>query len=168
MFSIDVMKILEILLRVSVIYVACFVLLRLSGRREMAELGPMDLLTMLLLSEAVSPALTGGDESVTGGLFAAVLLIGFGVGTSWLSMRSRRFDALVEGRAKLLIRNGRVNAAVLREERITDEDLRAKLHEHGLLNVGDVARAYVEADGQITIIKRDDLEDSRQRFHAPA
>jgi uncharacterized membrane protein YcaP (DUF421 family) len=154
MFSIDGVKLLEILARVVVVYVACFVLLRVGGRREMSEMGPMDLLTMLLLSETVSPAITGGDQTITGGIAAAALLVGMAVFTSWLAMRSRRMSRLLEGEAKVLIRDGHVNAAVLRSERITDEDLRAKLHEHGLMSVHDVARAFVEADGQVTIIKR--------------
>jgi uncharacterized membrane protein YcaP (DUF421 family) len=168
MFSIELTKILEILARVSIIYIGCFTLIRLSGRREMSELGPMDLLTMLLLSEVVSPALTGGDETVTGGLIAASALIGLGVLTSWLSVRSKRMDELLQGSAKLLIRDGKVNAAIMRSERITDQDLRAALHQRGLMNVKDVARAYVEADGEITIVKREDLDSSRERFHAHA
>ena len=168
MFSIGGMQVLEILARVSIIYIACFVLLRVSGRREMSQLGPMDLLTMLLLSECVSPALTGNSESVTVGVLAATILLGLGVGTSWLSFRSRKLDELLQGSARVLIHDGRVNSAVLRSERITDEDLRAKLHEHGLMTVHDVARAYVEADGTITIIKRKDLEESRERNHAAA
>ena len=123
---------------------------------------------MLLLSEAVSPALTGGDESVTGGLFAAALLLGFGIVISWLSMRSRRLDELLQGSAKILIHDGKVNGAMMRQMRMTDEELRAKLHEHGLMNVRDVARAFIEADGQITIVKQSELDESRQRFHAPA
>jgi uncharacterized membrane protein YcaP (DUF421 family) len=168
MFAIELTKILEILARVAIIYVGCFTLLRLSGRREMSELGPMDLLTMLLLSEVVSPALTGGDETVTGGLIAAGALISLGILTSWLSVRSKRMDELLQGTAKLLIRDGKVNAHLMRSERITDADLRASLHEAGLLNVGDVARAFVEADGKITIVKKKDLESSRERFHAHA
>ena len=168
MFSIDVMSMLEIAARVAIIYTACFIILRVSGRREMSELGPMDLLTMLLLSEVVSPALTGNNESVTGGIVAAVVLVGLGVFTSWLSTRSRRIDHLLQGSAKILIHDGKVNGALLRQLRITDEDLRAKLHANGLLNVHDVARAYVEADGDITIVKQRDLEESRERFHARA
>ena len=168
MFSIELTKILEILARVAIIYVGCFALLRISGRRELSQLGAMDLLTMLLLSEVVSPALTGGDDTVTGGMIAAAALIALGVLTSWLSMRSKRLDKVLQGEARLLIRNGRVNAQVMRSERITDEDLRAALHQAGLMNVGDVARAFVEADGEITIVKRDDLDASRERFHAHA
>ena len=102
MFDVEGMKLLEILARVTIIYVACMVLLRLSGRREMSELGPMDLLTMLLLSETVSPALTGGLESVTGGLVAATILIGLSVLTSWLAFRSRTADRIIQGDAVML------------------------------------------------------------------
>lgn len=165
MFSIEASKLAEIVARIAVIYVSCFALLRLAGRREMSELGPMDLLTMLLISEAVSPALTGGDESVTAALVAVVMLVALAALAAFLAMRSKRLDNLLEGRAQVLIHDGKVNAGVLRKQRITDEDLRAKLHEHGVLNVKDVARAYVEADGGITIVKRTELEESRQRFH---
>ena len=165
MFAIEASKLLEIIARVALIYIGCFALLRLAGRREMSQLGPMDLLTMLLISEAVSPALTGGDETVTAGLLAAVALVGLAALASYLAMRSKRLDALLEGRAQILIRDGKVVPSVMRKQRITDEDLRAKLHEHGLLNVKDVARAYVEADGGITIVKRSELEESRERFH---
>ena len=165
MFDIELAKLGEIVLRVSLIFIGCFAMLRLSGRREMSELGPMDLLTMLLISECVSPALTGGDETVTGGLSAAIVLVALSVLTSWLSMRSKKLDALLQGKALLLIHDGKVNAAVMRDQRITDADLREKLHEHGLMNVHEVARAYVEADGEISIIKRKDFEESRKQFH---
>ena len=165
MFGIELTKIFEIIARVSIIYIACMILLRVSGRREMSQLGPMDLLTMLLLSETVSPALTGGDESLTGNLVAASTLVALATLTSWLAIRSNLFDRAVEGRSKLLVHNGRVSSRLMRKYRITDEDLRLSLHDAGLLNVHDVARAYVEPDGHISIIKREELEQSRKRHH---
>lgn len=147
------MHALEIVGRVVVIYVACMVLLRVTGRREMSEMGPMDLLTMLLLSETVSPAMTGGDNSIPMGLVAAVTLMGLCVITAQVVFRSRRAEKLIEGAAVVLIRDGKVDADVLRKFRITNEDLQSVLHEHGLLATADVRRAYVEADGKITVIK---------------
>ncbi len=144
---------LELVGRVTVIYFAAMVLLRVSGRREMSELGPMDLLTMLLVSETVSPAMTGGDDSVLGGLLCASTLMGLGVLTSWLAFRSKRVERLLAGEAVVLIERGKVRPEVLRRFRISDADLREKLHEEGLLHVDQVLRAYVEADGQISIIK---------------
>lgn len=165
MFDVEPSRLLEIALRVVIIYVACMVMLRLSGRREMAELGPMDMLTMLLLSETVSPALTGGDSSLPGALAAAAILLLMMVATSWLVRHSRLANRVIEGDAVVLIHNGRVRPSVLERFRIADEDLRAALHAHGLLHVGDVARAFVEADGEITIIKRTDHEESLARAH---
>ena len=165
MFEIAATKIPEIIARVALVYIACMVLLRVSGRREMAQLGPMDLLTMLLISETVSPALTGGDETLTGGLIAAGTLVLLATLTQWLASRSDAMERILEGRSVLLVRDGRVRPAIMRKFRITDEDLRSSLHDAGLLNVGDVARAYVEPDGHITIISRKDLEESRERHH---
>lgn len=149
--------------RVVVIYLALLTMLRLSGRRELSELSPMELLTMLLISETVSPALTGGDDSLVGGLVAAGTLSALTVLSSILVFRSRIAERIIEGRSSLLIKHGKVDAAVLRQERITNDELHAKLHQHGVMNVRDVAFAFIESDGDITIIKERDLEQSRQR-----
>jgi uncharacterized membrane protein YcaP (DUF421 family) len=148
------MHFLEIAGRVAAVYVGCMVLLRLT-RREMAELGPMDLLTMLLLSETVSPALTGGDESLAGGLVAACTLMALCTVSEILVFRSRRAERIISGSAAVLIDDGKVDRKVLRTYRITDDDLRASLHQHGLMRVDQVRRAYLEADGSVNIIKRE-------------
>lgn len=147
------MHLLEIAGRVVVIYVACIVLLRVT-RREMSELGPVDLLTMLLLSETVSPALTGGDDSLAGGLVAAIALLGMGTLSEILAFRWRRAERIIHGTAVVLIDDGTVDSEVMRRYRISDEDLRASLHHAGVLAVSEVKRAFVEADGAITVIKR--------------
>jgi len=148
------MHFLEIAGRVAAVYVMCMILLRVT-RRNMSELGPMDLLTMLLLSETVSPALTGGDNSLAGGAVAAVTLLAICTLIEAIAFRSRRAEKLVQGEAMMLIRDGKVDAKVMRRFMITDDDLRATLHEHGVLRVDQVKRAYVEADGQITMIEAD-------------
>lgn len=165
MFDIDGPRALEIIARVVIVYLSCLVLLRVSGRREMSELGPMDLLTMLLLSETVSPALTGGDQSLLGAMVAASTLMAMMVTSSWLVRRSRLADRLIEGEAVVLIRDGRVRAEVLRRFRITDDDLRASLHAEGMMSVAEVARGFVESDGKLTFIKRKDYEEAMARTH---
>jgi len=150
------MHLLEIAGRVVIVYVACMLLLRLTGRREMSQLGPMDLLTMLLLSETVSPAMTANDGSLATGLVAAVTLMGMCVITAQIVYRSRRAERLIEGAAVVLIRDGKVDPSVLRRFMMTNEDLEGSLHKAGLLAVSEVRRAYVEADGEVTIIKKAD------------
>jgi uncharacterized membrane protein YcaP (DUF421 family) len=153
------MALLGIVARVAIIYVVLLALLRVSGRRELSELAPMELLTMLLISETVSPALTAGDDGVITGVVAAATLMALSVGSSLLAFRSRKARRVIEGKASVLIRNGRVDEDVLRAERITSDDLHATLHQHGLLSVSAVAYAFIESDGNITIIKKKDVDD---------
>jgi uncharacterized membrane protein YcaP (DUF421 family) len=161
MFDIEGSKALEIVVRVAFIYLACIVLLRVSGRREMSELSQLDLLVMLLISETVSPALTGGDESITGGAIAATSLFVLYGATGWLAFRYRRVEKLIQGQAAVLIEDGRVLPDVLQKFRITDDDLRTTLHQHGVLHVAEVKRAFIEPDGEITLIKRTDHEEAQ-------
>lgn len=164
-FEVAAPKILEVIARVVIIYFACMVLLRVSGRREMSQLSPMDLLTMLLLSEAVSPALTGNDETITSNVVGATTLVALAMLSSWLAVRSSRIERMISGEPVLLVLDGKVRPGMMRRFRITDVDLRSSLHDAGVLTVKDVARAFVEPDGHITVIKQSDLDASRERHH---
>ena len=147
------MHLLEIVGRVAVVYVACLMLLRVT-RREMSEMGPMDLLTMLLLSETVSPAMTGGDQTIAGGMVAAVSLMALCTLTEAIAFRSRRAEKFIQGTAMVLIEDGKVDSKVMRRFMITDDDLRTSLHKEGLQGLDEVKRAYVESDGSVTMIKK--------------
>jgi len=107
-------SILEVIVRVTVIYVFLMVLLRFSGKKEIGQLEPMDLLTMLLISETVSPALTASDDSVTVAGVASGTLIGLTVIFSHLTFRSRTMENVVQGKRAVLIKNGKVIERVLR------------------------------------------------------
>jgi uncharacterized membrane protein YcaP (DUF421 family) len=148
------MHLLEIAGRVALLYLFCLLLLRIAGRRELSQLSPIDLMAMLLLSETVSPALTGGDDSVAGGLVAAATLVGLSIAVAYGSFRSRRLERAIQGRALVVIENGKVRPEVMRHERITNDELQTALHAQGLLSVDQVRRAFVEPGGEITIIKK--------------
>ncbi len=148
------LDVIEVVGRVTLIYAGVFVLLRLAGKRELGSLSPMDLLTMLLLSETVSPALVGGSDSLGLGMVAATTLIALTVILGFATFRFRRVERMVEGTAKVLIRDGRVDADVLRGERITHEQLLTALHENGLMSVSQVKRAFVEPTGDLTFIEK--------------
>jgi uncharacterized membrane protein YcaP (DUF421 family) len=148
------MVVLEVMGRVALIYVAILVLLRLGGKKELASLSPMELVTMLLLSETVSSALTGGSSNIGIGLLAATTLIGLTVLTSYLTFRFRRLERAVDGTAKVLIKNGVLNEEVLRKERLTNDQLLTSLHENGVRSVAQVEMAFIEPSGDLTIIKK--------------
>lgn len=151
----------SVALRITVIYLALLALLRIGGRRELAQLTPADMLLLLLLSEAVSPALTGGQDSVGAGLFGAALLIGLTWIIGTLTFRSRRFESLIDGRPIVLVRHGKLDQKQLRSLRITDQQLRTFLHEHGVVRMDQIAVAYVEPSGKVTIVKDDEAPEPR-------
>ena len=147
---------LVIVARVVAVYAVLLMLLRIGGKRELGQMTPLDFLTFLLLSETVSPALTGGDSSLAAGALAATVLMALAMVVGWLTFRSRTIERLVEGTATVLIRNGRVDPEVMRKHRITDQALRTALHGQGISNVADVAKGFIEPDGEITVIKGKD------------
>ena len=149
------MPLLTIVLRVVVVYVFLLVLVRLAGKREVGQLSPMEFLSVLLLSETVSPALTGGDESVAAAFVAATTLMSLTILINHLAFHWPWFETLIEGRPGLLIQSGRIDRRVMRSERITPQELDSALRRHGVEAVGAVDKAYVETNGEITVLKTD-------------
>jgi uncharacterized membrane protein YcaP (DUF421 family) len=149
---------LEVIARVSLVYLALTVLLRLCGKREIGQLSPLDLLGMLLLSETVSPALTGGDQSLPAALLAAATLLALAVLVSRIGFRSRRAERWLDGAPTRLVDEGRCIDAAIRSERITEQELESALRRHGLLGVAELGRvrgAWVEPNGEITVVQRE-------------
>jgi uncharacterized membrane protein YcaP (DUF421 family) len=147
-------NLLEIVVRVLLVYVGLYVLVRISGKREIGQLGPMDLLAMLLLSETVSPALTAQDTSILAAWTAAAALLGATFAVEWLTHRSRRAERWIEGRPHVLIEDGEVHHALQRRLRISDQELASALREQGVDTVADVKTATLEPNGRITVVRR--------------
>jgi uncharacterized membrane protein YcaP (DUF421 family) len=143
----------ELMARGAMIYLALLVMVRLSGRRTIGQFTPFDLLVVMLLSESVSNGLSGGDNSVAGGLIIAATLIVLNGSIGLLSARSRKIEALVEGDVLLIGRDGVFFDKVMRRNRIGDIDIEQALREAGCAR-HEMQCAFLEADGSITITKR--------------
>lgn len=142
----------EIVLRVGVLYVALVLLVRLAGRREIGQLAPLDLLAMLILSETVSPALTAQDDSLPAALTAAGTLLALTAGMGRLAYHSRRVERWLEGRPVELVKEGHLLEEAARSERVTRQELDSALRRRGVETLADVRRAMVEPNGEITVI----------------
>lgn len=143
----------ELVLRGAAVYGALLVLMRLSGKRTVGQFTPFDLLVVMLLSEGVSNALTGGEESLLGGLIAACTLLGLNALVSRLSARSERVRKLTEGEAVVVGYDGRILDARLRSEHVTRDDVLQALREADC-DLADMKLALLEADGKISILRR--------------
>ncbi len=143
----------ELPVRAALVYAALLLLMRLSGRRTVGQFTPFDLLVVMLLSEAVSQGLTGDEKSVTGGLLAAVTLIGINMLVAVITARSERAQTLVEGRAILIGRDGNIYDDVLRKQHVPRCDVERALREADC-DLSEMKFAFLEADGQISILQQ--------------
>ena len=146
----------ELIVRAVLIYAAIFLLLRIVGKKHVGELAPFDLVVLLILSECVQGALTAGDESVTAAVIAAAALFGTNQIVGYIASRSKSVERVLEGRPKILVRNGTVCKDVLAKEQITHSELVEALRREGCSSLTKVRFAILENDGQISIGLRGD------------
>src|SRR5262245_62906083 len=104
---------LELVVRSAVVYAALVVILRATGKRQVGQLAPFDLVLLLVLSNAVQNSMNGGDNSLIGGLISAVTLIGLNHLVGVATFRSKRIEEIVEGRPLIIVHNGQVFEDVL-------------------------------------------------------
>ncbi|MBS0406255.1 MAG: DUF421 domain-containing protein [Proteobacteria bacterium] len=144
----------EFIVRGIVVYLFLLVFLRLTGRRQIGQYDPFDLILLLILSNAVQNSMNAGDNSLIGGLISALTLIGCHVVMSRLAWASPRLARWLDGTPRVLIRGGQLDKDTLRDERLTLDDVQAALRAAGCLHTHEVERATIETNGQITVVLR--------------
>src|SRR6266404_7043850 len=152
--------ILQIVVRTVVIYLVVLIGVRLSGKREVGQMTPFDLVLLLLISNSVQNAMTGPDTSLVGGLTAAGVLLGLNYVFAELSGLNRRFRKTIEGTPTILIHGGQVIEVHLAREHVSMDELMRALREHGVPCIEDVALAVLEVDEAISVLKHDDVPDT--------
>jgi uncharacterized membrane protein YcaP (DUF421 family) len=144
----------EFILRGVVVYVFLIALLRLTGKRQVGQLAPFDLVLLLVLSNAVQNSMNGGDNSLVGGLISATTL----VAANWLvslgTYRSKVLAAAIEGRPQILVHNGKLYEDVLSRAKLTHHELNSALRQAGCGCVDDVHMAVLENNGSISVTPR--------------
>jgi uncharacterized membrane protein YcaP (DUF421 family) len=149
----------ELIVRSAVVYAALIFILRLTGKRQVGQLAPFDLVLLLVLSNAVQNSMNGGDNSLIGGLVSAVTLITLNHVIGAATFRSKRLEALIEGRPLILAHNGRVFEDTLARAQLTHHELQAALRQNGCACIDDVHSAILENNGSISVIPRAAVPD---------
>jgi uncharacterized membrane protein YcaP (DUF421 family) len=146
MFHLTV-PVLEKIVRPIIVYAFLVVLLRVFGKRELAQLNPFDLVVLLSLSNTVQNAIIGNDNSLSGGLIGAFSL----VATNYLVVRflfkHRRIDQLLEGSPTVLVENGKIRRKALAQELLTESELLTICHRQGFADIDEVQTAVLEPGG---------------------
>lgn len=146
---------IEVALRTAVVYLFLVVVLRLAGRRELAQLSILDLVVLLIISNGVQNAMVGPNTTLIGGLVSAGTLVVLDRVLNSVLKRHRTIARFLEGEPVLLVRNGRILTNALRKIDMDRAELDAAVRAHGVATVNDVALAVLETDGRISVIPRD-------------
>lgn len=152
LFSLE-LSVLEVFLRGTLIYWTIFLLFRLGGRRNVGSLGFADIIVLLLVAEAVGDALSGGDTSLTAGLAVAAIVVFWSIFIDRLCFFVPPARKLFEPDKLCLISDGQMNLKNMRREYVTRAELMEQLRLHGIASLDQVKRAYLENNGEISVIK---------------
>ena len=144
----------ELIFRSVVVYLFLIVVLRLTGKRQVGQLAPFDLVLLLVLSNAVQNSMNGGDNSLIGGLISAATLIALNYLVGIATFRSKRIETLVEGRPEVLVHNGKLFEDVLARAQLTRHELNSALRQAGCTCVEEVHTAILENNGSISVTQR--------------
>ena len=144
----------ELLVRGTAMYWFLFAIFRFVVRRDVGAVGIADMLIIVIVADASQNAMAGEYHTITDGVVLVSTLIFWNVLADWLSYRFKTFRHFAEPHALLLVKDGRTLRRNLRRELITDDELWAKLRESGVESLEQVKAVYMEADGQISVIKK--------------
>jgi uncharacterized membrane protein YcaP (DUF421 family) len=144
----------EIILRTAAVYIVVLVLLRVAGKRELGQMSPVDLVVILVIANAVQNAMTGGDNSLIGGVIAATTLVAINTAFAKVAHRIPIFEQLFESEPTPLVKRGKLIKRNLERENVEEDELMMAAREHGIEGIAGVESAYLERDGSISIIPK--------------
>ncbi len=153
---------MQTVVNVAVIYFFLLLAFRLMGKRELGQMSPFELVTLMMVPEIVSTALNQNDYSLSNGLVGiSTLFLLVGV-TSILSHRFPKLGRVLDGEATVLVAHGDMRRDAMNRERISPDELAAAMHAAGIDRIDKVKWAILEAEGKISFIRCDDAETNRR------
>ena len=145
---------MDIVLRSIVLFLFVYLVMRVSGRRELSSLTAIDLVLVIVLGDLIQQGITQDDYSVTGAMIAVATIAGMQVLASWISFRSARARRVLEGDPIVVVQNGNVIEHNLARERMTAEELAEEMRLNQIGTLDEVAWAVLESNGHISFVKK--------------
>jgi uncharacterized membrane protein YcaP (DUF421 family) len=144
----------ELVARAVVLYVFLLVLLRITGKRQIGQLAPFEMVLLLVLSNTIGNALNPGDSSILAAVVLATTLVGLNSVVSWATFRSKRLERWIEGEPLLIVHNGQILERNRRHSRLTHHEINAAIRQAGLTDITHVHTAVLENNGSISVAAR--------------
>jgi uncharacterized membrane protein YcaP (DUF421 family) len=153
LFSLSVSP-LETIVRGTAMYWFLFLLFRVVIRRRVGAVGISDILLLVIIADASQNAMSGDYKSITDGFILVATIVAWNTLVDWLTYMSPELQKVLEPPPLVLIDRGKLLRRHLRMEFVNEDELRAKLREHGVTDYAEVERATMESDGEVSVIKR--------------
>ena len=151
---------MDIVLRATVIFFGLYLLVRLLGKRELAQLTPFELIVLVVIGDLIQQGVTHNDFSLTGSLLAVSTFAFWASVLSWSTFLSRRVERVLDGEPHVIVRDGTVLRENLRRDRLTLAEIESEMRLAGIPRLSDVAWAIVEPRGRISFIPRDNDQET--------
>lgn len=146
---------MDIVLRASAVFIILYLLLRLLGKRELGQLTPFELLVMIVMDDLIQQGVTHNDFSLTGALLAVATFGFLALTLSWATYLFPALERLLDGKPRVVVRNGTIIAENLRRDRVTRAELESEMRLAGIASLKEVAWTIIEPQGKISFIKAD-------------
>ncbi|MBW8682741.1 DUF421 domain-containing protein [Chitinophaga rhizophila] len=150
-----VVFLVEVLIRALIIYIFLLVIIRLLGKRMSGQLTITEMAVMLTLGAIISVPMQMPERGILHGMLMLLFVLGFQRGITWFIFKSKKTEALTQGKMSMLIKDGELQVKELDKIRISKEQLFAILREEGIFQLGEVKRLYQEATGNFSIYRFD-------------
>ena len=154
---------MDIVIRATVIFFALYVIVRLLGKRELAQLTPFELIVLVVTGDLIQQGVTHNDFSLTGSILAVATFAFWASVLSWVTYLSRRAERVLDGEPRVIVRDGRILRENLWHDRLTEAEIQSEMRLAGIAHVRDVAWAMLERTGKMSFIKREDASDGDDR-----
>jgi uncharacterized membrane protein YcaP (DUF421 family) len=152
-------SIAEIVLRGTAMYLSLFLILRFLMLRQSSTIGIADILVIVVIADAAQNGFAKEYKSVTEGIVLVLTIVFWDVFLNWLSYRFKLFERLLAPAPLALIENGRMNRRNMRKEFITEDELRSQMRQQGVSDFAEIKRACLEANGEISVVTKDEGAD---------
>jgi uncharacterized membrane protein YcaP (DUF421 family) len=152
--------VLEKVIRTVAVYGGLVVLLRLGGKRDLAQLNSFDLVVLLLLSNVVQNAIIGDDNSLLGGLLGAFVLVAVNSALVRFARRNDMTVRLLEGDPSTIVQDGKLDVAALRGLGLRNEDVETAIRRQGASTLDEVEQAVLAPGGAIVVKLKADAQNA--------
>ncbi|MBY0096251.1 DUF421 domain-containing protein [Mesobacillus maritimus] len=144
----------SIIFRTLALYAVILTIFRVMGKREIGELSLLDLVVFMMIAEMAAIAIEKNDDPLIKSLVPMLLLVGVQYFLAFISLKSKRFRLLVDGKPSIIINKGKIDENEMRKQRYNFDDLLLQLREGGVSDIEDVDYAILETSGKLSIFKR--------------